>query len=278
MVTKKGLIILGILLALSFSLTLTASLYATPQFGEDCLSCHTGGGISVTSNVTDTVEVNASRSFGVQVDAEGDSQELTVIWSDVANNPIFAFTPSKVIDNDLNDNDPTVSKVRSIFNIIAPAVQGEYTVQVFAAGGGGKGGTLTFQVTVTTEEPGIENLLPNAYFLHTRRGMTIEFVDRSWDADGNITSWLWDFGDNTNSTEQNPTHTFTEIGTYTVTLTVTDDKEGSDIQSQTFRVPSKEELFRLWTLQVAIGSLMIILTLLFAIGIASARFKRGKQS
>ncbi len=124
-------------------------------------------------------------------------------------------------------------------------------------------------MTVTTEGP--VNLLPTAYFLHTRRGMTIEFEDRSWDADGNITSWHWDFGDNTNSTEQNPTHTFAEPGTYTVTLTVTDDQEGSNIKSQTFTVPSKRELLQLWTLQVSIGSIMIVFTTLFAMGIARAR-------
>jgi outer membrane protein assembly factor BamB len=35
-------------------------------------------------------------------------------------------------------------------------------------------------------------------------------------------SWYWDFGDNTTSTEQNPTHAYASLGEYTVTLTVTD--------------------------------------------------------
>jgi PKD repeat protein len=37
---------------------------------------------------------------------------------------------------------------------------------------------------------------------------------------GDISSWLWDFGDGTTSTEQNPVHTYTDEGTYSVTLTV----------------------------------------------------------
>ncbi len=105
----------------------------------------------------------------------------------------------------------------------------------------------------------------------------MEFEDRSWDPDGNITSWHWNFGDNTNSTEQNPTHTFAESGTYTVTLTVTDDQEGSSTQSQTFTVPSKEELLQLWTIQVFVGSAMIILTTLFAVGIHTRASKGGKK-
>ena len=34
----------------------------------------------------------------------------------------------------------------------------------------------------------------------------------------NATSWLWDFGDSTNSILQHPEHTFTDVGTYNVTL------------------------------------------------------------
>jgi outer membrane protein assembly factor BamB len=36
-------------------------------------------------------------------------------------------------------------------------------------------------------------------------------------------TWHWDFGDNTSSTEQNPTHTYASLGEYMVTLTVTDN-------------------------------------------------------
>ncbi|MHC4586729.1 MAG: PKD domain-containing protein [Planctomycetota bacterium] len=36
---------------------------------------------------------------------------------------------------------------------------------------------------------------------------------------GTITSWFWDFGDGGTSTEQNPSHTYTVAGTYTVSLT-----------------------------------------------------------
>ncbi len=41
------------------------------------------------------------------------------------------------------------------------------------------------------------------------------------------TSWLWEFGDGETSTQQNPAHSYTDAGTYTVTLTVT-NAGGSD--------------------------------------------------
>ncbi|MFZ4719297.1 MAG: PKD domain-containing protein [Ilumatobacteraceae bacterium] len=45
----------------------------------------------------------------------------------------------------------------------------------------------------------------------------------STDPDGTISSYAWDFGDGGTSTSENPSHTFNDPGTYTVTLTVTDN-------------------------------------------------------
>lgn len=45
----------------------------------------------------------------------------------------------------------------------------------------------------------------------------------SYDPDGYIVSYYWDFGDGDTSEEPNPIHTYKEAGNYTVTLTVTDD-------------------------------------------------------
>jgi PKD repeat protein len=41
--------------------------------------------------------------------------------------------------------------------------------------------------------------------------------------DGTIASYLWDFGDGTTSTDQNPQHTYTVLVKYVATLTVTDN-------------------------------------------------------
>ena len=47
---------------------------------------------------------------------------------------------------------------------------------------------------------------------------TVKFTDQSANAP---TSWQWYFGDNATSTEQNPTHTYAQAGTYQVQLTAT---------------------------------------------------------
>ena len=49
--------------------------------------------------------------------------------------------------------------------------------------------------------------------------LTVNFIDQST---GNITSWEWDFGDGSPvSSDQNPTHTYENFGSYSVSLTVT---------------------------------------------------------
>lgn len=58
--------------------------------------------------------------------------------------------------------------------------------------------------------------------------LTVQFTDRST---GSITSWLWDFGDGTTSTDKNPVHTFQEPHSYTVSLTVT-GPDGSDSETK----------------------------------------------
>jgi hypothetical protein len=56
---------------------------------------------------------------------------------------------------------------------------------------------------------------------------------RSYDPDGNITSWFWDFGDNFNANGVSVSHSFLKAGTCTVTLTVTDNKGATDTDTTT---------------------------------------------
>ncbi len=65
---------------------------------------------------------------------------------------------------------------------------------------------------------------------------TIVFTDQSSDPDGQIIKRQWDFGDGTTSTDQNPTHAYGRAGSYTVTLTVTDNEGSTGSTSVTITV------------------------------------------
>ncbi|UCG57711.1 MAG: S8 family serine peptidase [Phycisphaerales bacterium] len=56
----------------------------------------------------------------------------------------------------------------------------------------------------------------------------VQFIDQST---GDITSWLWDFGDGETSTLQNPIHAYGDARLYTVSLTVT-GPAGSDTETK----------------------------------------------
>ena len=64
----------------------------------------------------------------------------------------------------------------------------------------------------------------------------MQFTDQST---GAITAYLWDFGDGSTSSEQNPLHTYASDGTYTVTLTVgiADGRTDSHSQNVTVATP-----------------------------------------
>ncbi|RLF39433.1 MAG: hypothetical protein DRN21_03570, partial [Thermoplasmata archaeon] len=76
------------------------------------------------------------------------------------------------------------------------------------------------------------NQPPVADFTFTPASPTIQdvihFTDLSYDNDGTIVNWTWNFGDGNTSSLQNPSHQYTAQGIYNVSLTVRDDMGSSD--------------------------------------------------
>jgi serine protease len=89
-----------------------------------------------------------------------------------------------------------------------------------------KHGRVNLYNALLCEEPQLANEKPTALFNSTIVDLKVDFTDRSFDSDGNIAAWSWEFGDGGTSTEQHPSHTYTADGKYTVKLTVTDNRDG----------------------------------------------------
>jgi PKD repeat protein len=104
-----------------------------------------------------------------------------------------------------------------------------YTFKTKTAGGDGGG--------ISPSSP--ENIKPvaNASAGEPYHGLVNSEISfdgsKSYDPDGNITKWFWVFGDSTNGTGKTVTHAFSKVGTYTVTLTVTDNDNATNNDTTT---------------------------------------------
>ena len=61
--------------------------------------------------------------------------------------------------------------------------------------------------------------------------LTVQYTDTSA---GSPTSWNWNFGDGQSSTVENPTHTYSEVGNYNVTLNVTNSAGSSSLTQNNY--------------------------------------------
>jgi PKD repeat protein len=106
---------------------------------------------------------------------------------------------------------------------------GSYTVTLTATNSAGSNTvsqTNYITASMVTDAPGplFKSTVTSGY-----APLNVQFVDASSNAPN---SWVWSFGDGSTSSLQNPTHTYTTAGTYTVTLTAT-NSAGSNTVSQT---------------------------------------------
>lgn len=89
--------------------------------------------------------------------------------------------------------------------------------------------------------------LPTAGFLFDASGNTLTFTNTSQNATG--ATYAWDFGDGNTSTLENPTHTYTDAGNFTIQLIVSTPC-GSDTTTQTFATSARLALAALETVVV----------------------------
>ena len=95
---------------------------------------------------------------------------------------------------------------------------GTYTVSLTVNGTGGpvtKSKTGYITVTAPPPPPPVADFSVNTVTGYAP--LAVQFTDSST---GNITNRTWSFGDGTSSTELSPAHTYTNTGTYSVSLTV----------------------------------------------------------
>jgi len=101
-----------------------------------------------------------------------------------------------------------------------------------------QGGEATASIPITVGAPNIPPVaVVGADVLSGTSPLVVYFSSTdSYDSDGRVTGYLWNFGDGETSTQANPTHTYAVGGLFEAILTVSDNEGGSGTASVTIDV------------------------------------------
>ncbi|HSF43343.1 MAG TPA: PKD domain-containing protein [Thermoanaerobaculia bacterium] len=169
---------------------------------------------SVAVNPHDRRQVFVGTHFGFYYTADIDA--ANVVW-----NRYQHGLPNTVIKHLTIDRGPASDPLKGTTLAAFTYGRGVYAIRL--PGPGGFGSTST-------------NLPPIANFTQVCTNLTCDFTDLSTDADGTIAARSWTFGDGGTSTAQNPSRTYAAAGTYTVTLSVTDNGGATSSTSKSVTV------------------------------------------
>ena len=178
-----------------------------------------------TNTITKAVTVNAANQAPV-ANFSSSIAGLTVNFTDSSTD-----ADGTIASRSWNFGDSSTSTAQNPSKTYSAA--GTYSVALTVTDNSGASNTTTKSVTVSAA-----NRPPVANFTSTVSGLTANFTDSSTDPDGTIASRSWNFGDSTTSTVQNPSKTYSAAGTYTVTLTATDNSGATNSINKSVTVTS----------------------------------------
>ena len=169
-----------------------------------------GKPISIFSYLPDTVSTEDTVQFDASGSFDSGGNIVKYIWD---------------FGDGVSDLGATVSHVYKS--------TGDYTITLTVTDSEGNSSLRKKTITVYPGKP-IADF--NIHPLYPVAGQYINFDGSgSWDANGSIKTYQWDFGDGKTGTSVSVTHSFANAGIYSVTLTVTDNdsKTGDTTQSIT---------------------------------------------
>ena len=106
---------------------------------------------------------------------------------------------------------------------------------------------LFFLSSCKKEEPVPDPIASFQYAVSETNFLEVAFTNYSQNAD----SYSWDFGDGETSTEESPTHTYTEVGNYTVILTASNADDLSATFQESIEIVDPNEALTLLTGEVS---------------------------
>jgi subtilisin family serine protease len=191
---------------------------------------------AITVGATNSSDAKASWSnYGNCVDLFAPGVSITSAWytSNTATNTISGTSMAA----------PHVAGVAALYlqanptaapAAVAQAIQAASTKGIVTSSNTANNHLLYSPVGATPPPP--PNAAPAASFTHSCTDLSCSFTDTSTDSDGSIAAWSWTFGNGATSPLRNPAVVYGAAGTYTVSLTVTDDKGATGTTSKTVTV------------------------------------------
>ena len=204
--------------------------------GANCTTCHAGGSVPVlVFSGPAAVLVGTTNSYSITLSGGQESVagfDLSASHGELIDTNASGTTTqtSGEITHAQSIIVGTTAKTWT-FDWVAPGVPANVTFYVSALSGDGDGSSMgdntvseTYAVTVTIDNSRVPTAEVGGPYIGAA-GVAVQFnAGASFDLDGNIVRYLWDFGDNTAFVEgATPTHSYTDVGEYTVTLAVTDN-------------------------------------------------------
>ncbi|MBU1369586.1 MAG: PKD domain-containing protein [Bacteroidetes bacterium] len=127
----------------------------------------------------------------------------------------WSTNPDPIINDNKTDEGPAGGIYSSNLTGLSPNTS--YYVRAYATNSAGTayGQQKFFTTNTASGEAPVADFTANPTLGDAP--LEVNFTDQSTN---DPTSWLWDFGDGTTSTQQNPTKTYNSEGTYNITLTV----------------------------------------------------------
>ena len=214
--------------------------------GLICSHCHSGG-IAPTVTLTGPVDVDAGDTHLYTFTISGGQQVECGFGASASDGELsVAEAGTQIFNGDATHSAPRpvdgLGECTFLFDWTAPYEVED--VDLYAAGNSVNGDDQTtgdqpasdsLAVTVNQPPPGLFPPAADADGPYSApHGDPIDFDGTSSDdPDDNIVSWEWDFGDSNTGSGEEPSHTYASPGEYTVTLTVTDATDLTDVDTTT---------------------------------------------